>query len=89
MNLFAACCRDPAFHWCVSGCAGGSGCVALPLGTAPMDADCRAACPLQRQHPPSLPVRLLRWSCRDDCRCARDPHIAPRACSSARYSGNR
>jgi hypothetical protein len=64
-------CRDPAFRWCVSNCAGGDGCVMLPPAVSKhAAAECTAACPAQFDHPVPQALRLLRWSCEDDCRCA-------------------
>jgi hypothetical protein len=64
-------CRDPAFQWCVRNCAGGDGCVMLPPALSGHAAvECTAACPGQFDHPVPAGVRLLRWSCADDCGCA-------------------
>ena len=59
------------FRWCVSNCAGGNGCVMLPPAITKRPAvECTAACPAQFDHPVPRSLRLLRWSCEGDCRCA-------------------
>ena len=72
LQMRVSACRDPAFQWCVSNCAGGDGCVMLPPAVSKRAAaECTAACPAQFDHPVPKLLRLLRWSCEDDCRCAR------------------
>lgn len=59
--------RDPLFKGCVRRCITDStGCVSLhDSQTAP---DCSAACAGQKKHPAPMALKLLGWSCRDDCR---------------------
>lgn len=59
--------RDPLFKGCVRRCVmDGSGCVALPGSeAAPV---CNAMCVNQTANPAPKSLRLLGWSCRDDCR---------------------
>jgi hypothetical protein len=71
LQIRVSACRDPAFQWCVSNCAGGDGCVMLPPAVSKhAAAECTAACPAQFDHPVPMALRLLRWSCEDDCRRA-------------------
>ena len=61
---------DVAFRWCVDVCASGAGCVMMPPEMRHPHTGCVAACPAQIDTRPPLGVRALRWSCRDDCKCA-------------------
>ena len=61
--------RDLAFRRCVGNCES-TGCIELRSGTQQLAAaGCNVACPSTNKMPVPAHLRLLRWSCTDDCRC--------------------